>query len=186
MRAVKAAKLADDAKEQLARGKFQKARELVSAAAELTPGDKQYRVLLKRIQEEETRVAKEAEKQRLAKQRAKAVAPILEQARDAESHGDYERAAWMAENAVAVDIECAEAHEICATPAQCRRATLERRRNRRSDQRDGPERRSRRHRLFAPCSGVWERLSGAVKVDAGRRRGGDGQAAKHRSTARET
>ncbi len=164
VRAVKAAKLADDAKEQLARGKFQKARELVSAAAELTPGDKQYRVLLKRIQQEETRIAAEAEKQRLAKQRAKAVAPILEQARDAASGGDYERAAWMAENALAVDIECAEAQEILRNA----RAQVAARPSSDDETVDLTNESARKGDPDDTVSlrrapGVWERLSGAVR-----------------------
>jgi len=84
----------------------------VSAAADLNPANSQHKLVLARIQEEEARVAAEAERRRVAKQRAQAVAPILERAREAEALRDYVRAAWTAENALAVDLDCAEAKEI--------------------------------------------------------------------------
>ena len=112
VREAKAAQLLDEAKDQMGRGKFQKARELVSAAADLNPSDDRHRRMLSRIQDEEARVAAEAERQRLAKQRAKAVAPMLERARAEFAHGDFERAAWTAENALAVDLECEEAKQV--------------------------------------------------------------------------
>jgi type II secretory pathway component HofQ len=112
VRQAKAAQLLDEAKDQLSRGKFQRARELVSAAADLNPADDRHKRMLSRIQEEEARVAAEAERQRLAKQRAKAVAPMLERARAELAHGDFERAAWTAENALAVDLDCEEAKHI--------------------------------------------------------------------------
>ena len=111
-RAARAARQIAEANEQIDRGKFQKAREMVSAAAELDPANSQHKIVLARIQEEEARAAAEAERQRLARQRAKAVGPILERARAAEQRLDYERAAWTAENALAVDLECAEAKDI--------------------------------------------------------------------------
>ena len=85
---------------------------MVSAAAELNPLDSQHKLVLARIEEEEAHAAAEAERQRVARQRAKAVAPILERAREAEARQDYERAAWTAENALAVDPDCVEAKEI--------------------------------------------------------------------------
>jgi hypothetical protein len=78
----------------------------------MNPANSQHKRVFAWIQEEEARVAAEAERQRIAKQRAKAVAPILERARAAEAQRDYERAAWTAENALAVDLDCAEAKEI--------------------------------------------------------------------------
>jgi tetratricopeptide (TPR) repeat protein len=111
-RAARAAQQIEEAKQQATRGKFQKARALVSAAAELNPADSQHKHVLAWIQDEEARAAAEAERQRVAKQRAKAVAPILEHARAAEAQRDYERAAWTAENALAVDLDCGEAKEI--------------------------------------------------------------------------
>jgi len=111
-RATAAARHLEEAQQQLARGKFQKARALVSTAADLTPNDPAHKIVLARIQEAEAQATAEAERQRAAKQRAKAVAPILELARAAESHGDFERAVWMSENALALDLECAEAKQI--------------------------------------------------------------------------
>lgn len=112
IRAAKAVRQLDEARELIGRGKFQKARDLVSAAAQLDPANGQHKVLLATIQEEEARLAAEEERQRLARQRAKAVAPILETARAAEERGEFERAAWAAENALAVDLDCTEAKEI--------------------------------------------------------------------------
>jgi len=111
-RAAMAAQHIEEAKQQAARGRFQRARALVSAAADLNPANSQHKLVLARIQEEEARVAAEAERRRVAKQRAQAVAPILERAREAEALRDYVRAAWTAENALAVDLDCAEAKEI--------------------------------------------------------------------------
>jgi serine/threonine-protein kinase len=111
-RAEAAARNLEEARQQLARGKFQKARALVSAAADLDPQNPQHKAVLARIQEDEARAEAEAERQRVVKQRARAVAPILERARAAEAQGDMERAAWLAENALALDLECAEAREI--------------------------------------------------------------------------
>ena len=163
-RAAKATRHIEDAKEQLARGKFQKARELVFAAAELTPSDKEHKRMLARIQAEETRVAAEAERQRVAKQRSRAVAPILEQAREADSRKDSERAAWLAENALAVDPDCSEAQqilrkaraEITANPASADETVdLTDPTGRKGDPDDTVS------LMRTPT--VWERLTGAVR-----------------------
>jgi serine/threonine-protein kinase len=111
-RAAAAVRHLEEARQQLARGKFQKARALVSTAADLDPQNPQHKALLIRIQEDEARAEAEAERNRIAKQRAKAVAPLLERARAAEAQADFERAVWMAENALALDLECTEAKEI--------------------------------------------------------------------------
>jgi hypothetical protein len=111
-RASEAARHIEQAREHIAEGKLQKARALALSAADLNPANSQYKLILAHIQEEEVRVAAEAERERLAKQRARAVAPILERARAAEARGDYERAAWTAENALAVDLDCLEAKQI--------------------------------------------------------------------------
>ena len=111
-RAAAAARHLEEAEQQSARGRFQKARALVSAAADLDPADSHHKLVLARIQEEEGRVAADLERERLEKQREKAVAPILERARAAEAEGDCVRAAWTAENALAIDLNCAEAKEI--------------------------------------------------------------------------
>jgi len=111
-RAEKAVRMIADAEEQLSRGRFQKARQLVSSAADLDPANGEHKILLARINQGEAEAEAEAERQRLARQRGKAVAPILERARAAEAKLDYERAAWTAENALAVDLDCVEAKEI--------------------------------------------------------------------------
>jgi hypothetical protein len=111
-RAATAARQLEEAEQQTARGKFQKARALVSAAADLDPANSHHKLVLARIQEEEARAAAETERERLAKHREKAVAPILERARAAESEGDFVRAAWTAENALAIDLNCTEAKDI--------------------------------------------------------------------------
>ena len=111
-RAAAAAKHIDDARQQLAKGKFQKARALVSAAATLNPENSQHKLVLASIEEEEKRLAAEEEQRRLAKQRARAVAPMLDRARAAETQQEFERAVWTAENALAVDPESTEARLI--------------------------------------------------------------------------
>jgi serine/threonine protein kinase len=111
-RAAAAAKHIDDARQQLAKGKFQKARALVSAAATLNPENSQHKLVLASIEEEEKRLAAEEEQRRLAKQRARAVAPMLDRARAAEAQQEFERAVWTAENALAVDPESTEARLI--------------------------------------------------------------------------
>jgi tetratricopeptide (TPR) repeat protein len=164
-REAKAARHIEDAKELLARGKFQRARELVSAAADLAPGNPQHKRLLSRIQQEETRLAEEAERQRLAKQRAKAVAPILERARAEAARGEYERAAWTAENALAVDPECQEAQQI----RRDARALIETRPIDADDTVDLTNDAARKRDSdddtvsFTRPAGVWERLTDAVK-----------------------
>jgi serine/threonine protein kinase len=112
VRVATAARHLEEAKQHVGRGNFQKARALVSAAAHLDPANSQHGVVLAWIQGAEARAAAEAERQILAKRLAIAVAPILERAREAEARHDYQRAAWTAENALAVDLECAEAKEI--------------------------------------------------------------------------
>jgi serine/threonine-protein kinase len=165
VREAKAARLFEDAKEQLAKGKFQKARELLSAAADLTPGNAQHKLLLTKIQEEESRLAEAVEQQRLAKQRAKAVAPILERARAEAARGEYERAVWTAENALAVDPDCKDAQQILRDA----RAQLQARpvdADDTVDLTDGTGQKSTADEdtvSFERPVGVWERLTGAVK-----------------------
>jgi len=111
-REIEAARLLDDARQELANGRFHRARTLASAAAGLDPDNGQPSLVLVRIEEEAARAAAEAERLRLVQQRADAVAPILELAHAAEARHDYVRAAWTAENALALDLECAEAMAI--------------------------------------------------------------------------
>jgi predicted Ser/Thr protein kinase len=111
-RAAQAKRHIEEAQQQLARAKYDKARALVSAAAALDPETPGHKALLARIQEDEARAEVEAARQRVARQRAKAVAPILDRARAAEAQGEYERAVWTAENALALDLDCEEAKQI--------------------------------------------------------------------------
>src|SRR5262249_28077406 len=101
-----------DARQQLARGQFAKARVLVTSAAALDPDNPDHRALLVDVEDATRRAAEAAERERIAKQRAKAVAPILVRARSAETQKDYERAVWTAQNVLAVDPDCDEARQI--------------------------------------------------------------------------
>jgi serine/threonine-protein kinase len=159
-RAAEASRLLEDAKQHLARGKFQKARDLVSTAAGLVPTDPAHKVLLARIQDEETRAAAEAERQRVARQRAKAVAPILERARAAAARGEHETAAWMAENALALDLECAEAKEIFQR-AKASIAANPRLADETVDMPDEPSRAADPDDTASllPAAGLWQRLT---------------------------
>ena len=60
----------------------------------------------------ETKAAADRERARLAEERARAIAPMLALARAAEAEQDFPRAAWTAENILAIDLECAEARAI--------------------------------------------------------------------------
>jgi hypothetical protein len=110
-RAAAAASQLEKAREKIQKGQFQKARALVAAAAELDP-DGEHALVRDLIQHEETRVAAEEERLRNAKQRVKAAEPVLRRAAAALARGDYENAAWSAENALALDPECEEAKQI--------------------------------------------------------------------------
>jgi tetratricopeptide (TPR) repeat protein len=101
-----------EARQLLGRGKFQKARELASAAAMLNPGSAEPAAMLAAIIVGEAAAAAAAERDRIARQRAKAAAPALEQARAAEAQSDWVRAGYMAENALALDLESTEARGI--------------------------------------------------------------------------
>src|SRR6185295_16039408 len=101
-----------EAKQQLDRGKFQKARQLAAAAATLNPASQEPAALLTEIHAREAGAAAEAERERIARQREKAAEPALEQAREAEAQKDFVRAEWMAENALALDFESVEARQI--------------------------------------------------------------------------
>ncbi|MEQ1912034.1 MAG: serine/threonine-protein kinase [Vicinamibacterales bacterium] len=101
-----------DACERLAAGKFQKARSAVARADALAPGDDGVGAVLREIEQAEARVRDAGERARIARQRAKAAAPVYAQARTAEANGDLVRAAWLAENALALDGACSEARAL--------------------------------------------------------------------------
>jgi len=111
-REASAARNLIEARQLLSRAKFQKARELASAAATLNPASHEPGTLLAEIHIREAAAAAALERERVARQRAKAAAPALEQARAAEAQKDYVRAGWLAENALAIDLESEEARQI--------------------------------------------------------------------------
>jgi hypothetical protein len=101
-----------EAREYLAGGKFRKARGVVARADALVPGDETIAVVLREIDQAEACVHDNDERARIARQRAKAAAPVCAQARTAEANGDLVRAAWLAENALALDGACSEARAL--------------------------------------------------------------------------
>ena len=111
-REANAARNLTEAKQLLDRGKFQKAKQLAAAAANLNPASQEPATLLAEIHVREAAAAAEMERERVARQRAKAAAPALEQAREAEAQNDFVRAGWMAENALALDFDSVEARQI--------------------------------------------------------------------------
>jgi serine/threonine protein kinase len=120
-RAVEAARHLLEANDLLGRGKYQKARGAVGRAAQLNPASEEAAALSARIDADEAQAAADREQARLARQRAQAAAPVLAMARAAEAEKDFVRALWTAENALALDLDCAEARQIL----QRTRATLE-------------------------------------------------------------
>jgi serine/threonine-protein kinase len=101
-----------EAKILVAKGKYRKAREMVAAASSLDPQSSEPIRALAEIDALEARAAEEKARARQADQRARAIAPLLEAAKAAEAGGDFTRAAWTAENALAIDPDCAEARRI--------------------------------------------------------------------------
>ena len=76
---------------------------MVAAAAALDPQNSDAAGALAEINALETRAAEERERARVAENRARAIAPMLEMARAAETERDFVRAAWTAENILAID-----------------------------------------------------------------------------------
>ena len=111
-RAESAARLLAEAREESARGKFRRARGLIRRADALVPGSPDAAATLDQVNQREVELAQQVERARLAHQRARAAAPALEMARSAEAHEDFVRAAWLAENALALDQDCTEARAL--------------------------------------------------------------------------
>ena len=101
-----------EARGHLTGGKFHKARSAVARADALVPGDDGVGAVLREIEQAEAAVRDNEERARIARQRAKAAAPVLAQARTAEANGDLVRAAWLAENALALDGACSDARAL--------------------------------------------------------------------------
>ncbi len=111
-RMEQAAQLLQRARTLLERRKYASAREQVQAAAKLTPSGGEAQALLAAIDEAEAKAREQERRDQEARQRTKASAPVLALARAAEASHDYARAGWLAENALALDPECAEARQI--------------------------------------------------------------------------
>ncbi len=101
-----------EAEDWLKRAKYQKARDAVAAALKLTAASEAAAGMAARITVAEAQAVADQERDRAARQQAKAAAPVLDMARKAEAVRDFAKAAWMAENALALDVENAESREI--------------------------------------------------------------------------
>ena len=120
LRELKAAKerqdqidqLVERARTHLERRKYDSARDQARSAAALAPSDERIQALLAAINEAEAKANEEERQEREARQRQKAAAPMLVLAHAAEAAQDLARAAWLAENALALSPECTEAREI--------------------------------------------------------------------------
>jgi tetratricopeptide (TPR) repeat protein len=111
-RAESAARLLGEARDEMARKRFKKARSLVQQADALAPGSDEAAAVLTAIGEREAQAAADEERARIAAARARAAAPALALARAAEARDDFVRAAWLAENALALDHDCADARDL--------------------------------------------------------------------------
>jgi tetratricopeptide (TPR) repeat protein len=111
-RATAAVERLREARVLVSKGKYKKAREAVAAAAALNPNNAEVAGALAEISALEARADEERERAQLAEERAHTIAPILASARTAEAQRDFVRAAWTAENVLAIDLDCAEARLI--------------------------------------------------------------------------
>ena len=111
-RAEQAEQQLQKARAFLEKRKYATARENAQAAANLDPADGRAKALLASIDEAEVKARDEERRDREARQRNKAAAPVLALARAAETAQDLARAGWLAENALALDPECVEARQI--------------------------------------------------------------------------
>ena len=111
-RKEKAERMLQTARTLLGRGKYGAARELARSAANLSPSDGEPLALLAEIDGQESTAREAEQRERDARHRAKAAAPVLAMAKAAELRQDFVRAGWLAENALALDLDCAEARQI--------------------------------------------------------------------------
>ena len=107
-----AARAMQSARDHLARGKFRAARDSARLAATLHPEDDAPTLLVATILSEETKAAERIRQEEDARRRAEAAAPIVAMAEAAEAQRDFIRAGWLAENALALDVDCAEARGV--------------------------------------------------------------------------
>lgn len=108
----RAAQALQEAQVLLGRGKFPAARESIRKAAELRPGDDRPAALLAIVTKAENEAREHAAREEESRRRAKAVAPVLAKARAAEAQHDFVRAGWLAENALAIDVDSMEARQL--------------------------------------------------------------------------
>jgi hypothetical protein len=111
-RKEKTERMLQTARTLLGRGKYGAARELARSAANLSPSDGEPLALLAEIDGQESTAREAEQRERDARTRAKAAAPVLAMAKAAELNQDFARAGWLAENALALDLDCAEARQI--------------------------------------------------------------------------
>jgi tetratricopeptide (TPR) repeat protein len=111
-REERCAQMLQDAQALIGRGRFGPARDLLRKMTDLRPGDERAAALLVVIAKAEVEAREHSTREEEAKQRARAAAPILAQARTAESQHDFVRAGWLAENALALDVDSNEARQL--------------------------------------------------------------------------
>jgi hypothetical protein len=78
----------------------------------LLPTDADAAALLADIDTQESRAREQEQREQDRRRRAGAAAPVLALAREAEVRQDLIRAGWLAENALALDPDCADAQQI--------------------------------------------------------------------------
>ena len=111
-RKAAAERMVETAKGLLSRGQYGAARREAQSAANLLPAEAGPLALLALIDEAELKWRQQEEREQDARRRAQATAPVIAMARAAETGQDFVRAGWLAENALALDPDCAEAREI--------------------------------------------------------------------------
>ncbi len=107
-----AERMLQTARALLSRGKYGAARKRAQSAANLSPADGEPLALLAEIDGEESTAREAEQREHDARRRAKAAAPVLAMAKAAERKQDFIRAGWLAENALALDLDCADARQI--------------------------------------------------------------------------
>jgi hypothetical protein len=104
--------MVETAKGLLDRGQYDAARGQARSAANLLPAEAEPQALLALIDETESKKREQEQREHDAQRRANAAAPVVTMAKAAETREDFVRAGWLAENALALDPDCAEAREI--------------------------------------------------------------------------
>jgi hypothetical protein len=111
-RKVAAERMVETAKGLLGSNQHAAARAQARAAANLLPAEAGPLALLALIDEAELKWREQEKREQDARRRAHATAPVIAMANAAETRQDFVRAGWLAENALALDPDCAEAREI--------------------------------------------------------------------------